>query len=245
MAQIEPLVAEKATTEPSTPGAETTLALNEEASSSGSSTVRWLAYIARVKASVFASKALVNLSLKAGPARYFAFTSDLGEAFRPRLPLALVNASYGISVAYIFGAIGEAGVVAQREGKSSREIKETVAAEATFQFLASLLLPFLVIHTTVHKSAHFLKARSVHLTHPAVARWAPTGLGLCIIPALPPCIDVPCEHAVEAFFNRFVKHEETVNSGDFRRMRQESQKLPYAMTKAAELYKAKDLWSQE
>ena len=45
-----------------------------------------LAYAARVKAIALKSKALSSFSFKAGPMRYFAFTSDFGEAFRPAVP---------------------------------------------------------------------------------------------------------------------------------------------------------------
>lgn len=181
--------------------------------------MRWLAYLARVKA--IAARA-GTISLKVGPARYFAFTSDVGEAFRPAVPKWLVNSSYGISVAYIGGAIIEAGYAAKRDGKPPRAVVETVAEEATFQFLASLLLPFLFIHTAVHKSAVVLKSRSVHLTRPMLARWGPSAVGLACIPLLPTLVDKPCEYAVETFFHRYVHQDQSWAAGDFNRYHQES-----------------------
>ncbi|CAE8693995.1 unnamed protein product, partial [Polarella glacialis] len=116
--------------------------------------LRWLAYTGRIK--VIAS----SVSLKVGSARYLAFTSDVGEAFRPTVPGWLVNASYGLSVAYIGGTIAEVGLKANWEGRPRTEIQALIAQEAVFQGLASLALPFLLIHTSVHRTAVVLKRRS-------------------------------------------------------------------------------------
>ena len=45
----------------------------------------------------------------AGASRYLAFTSDFGEAVRPVVPPAVVNASYGIAGAYIVGDVAYNG----------------------------------------------------------------------------------------------------------------------------------------
>jgi fission process protein 1 len=53
------------------------------------SKLRYLAYAARVRTALFAAT------------RYLAFTSDVGEAFRPVTSKYFVRATYGISWAYV------------------------------------------------------------------------------------------------------------------------------------------------
>lgn len=161
--------------------------------------VRYLAYASRVKA------ISAQLSFKTGALRYLAFTSDFGEAFRPTVPSWLVNASYGVSVGYIGCSVAEAGYVARKADKSWDEVKVDMAQEAVFQGLASLFIPFMIIHSVVHRTAHYLKNHSVQLTRPMVAKWAPSGVGLACVPLMPVAVDHPCEQAVEYVFDHYVR----------------------------------------
>ena len=62
------------------------------------------------------------------------------------------------------------------------------AQTATFQLLASILAPFVVIHTSVDLAKKALKAAPA-----ALARHGPTVVGLACIPLLP-LVDHPIEH---------------------------------------------------
>eukprot|EP00811_Abedinium_folium_P035824 NODE_8586_length_1484_cov_3.745763.p1 GENE.NODE_8586_length_1484_cov_3.745763~~NODE_8586_length_1484_cov_3.745763.p1 ORF type:complete len:246 (+),score=88.20 NODE_8586_length_1484_cov_3.745763:106-843(+) len=164
-------------------------------------TFRVLAYTARVNA--IAARSALTTFASSGALRYLAFTSDFGEAFRPAVPPGLVNAAYGLSVAYIVGAIVESGYEVRK--RPWPIITETVAHETSFQLVASLLVPFLFIHTAVHKTASILKARGVHKTRPLVAKWGPSAVGLVCVPVMPLCVDKPCEYVVDEFFDKAVK----------------------------------------
>ncbi|KAF9026579.1 hypothetical protein BGZ52_006470 [Haplosporangium bisporale] len=138
---------------------------------------RYLAYLARYKTLFMASS------------RYLAYSSDVGEAFRPVAGLRFVNAMYGVSFAYV-------GFDAKLAGASNNEIGMTVAKRGIFQGLASLVMPAITIHTVVHQSGRLFKnAASVTLR-----RWGPTAIGLAVVPALPYMFDHPIETMVDRVF---------------------------------------------
>ena len=68
---------------------------------------------------------------------------------------------------------------------------------ATFQGIASLALPMVVIHQAVH-AAQYATRRMGRFT-----RWGPTIAGLALIPALPYAIDEPAEHVIDSAFDKF------------------------------------------
>ena len=95
---------------------------------------RYLAYLGRIR------------NLAAAGSRYLAFTSDVGEAVRPVVPPAIVNASYAISFAYVgFDVAMHTAREIDHGGNGTR----TVVERSLFQGLASLLLPAVTIHTVV------------------------------------------------------------------------------------------------
>ena len=138
---------------------------------------------------------------KAG-SRYIAYSSDVGEAFRPLVTPNFVRASYGIALTYIAVDIGLA-VYGEHERSLEKEDYNNRVARAgvetlTFQMFASLIVPSLIIHTAVHQAQNAAKKGSGNL-----ARYGPTALGLAIIPTLPFTIDSPIEHFIEEGFEMF------------------------------------------
>jgi len=131
--------------------------------------------------------------------RYIAYSSDVGEAFRPVWKQRSVKAAYGVAFAYVAADVGYNVYTTHNETNGDRKKTVRKGIETlTFQALASLALPSLIIHTAVHQSHKiFHKSASV-----ALKKWGPVAVGLAIIPALPFTIDEPCEHACEAGFER-------------------------------------------
>jgi len=145
---------------------------------------RYFAYLARVR------------TLFVTGSRYLAYSSDVGESLRPVLPPWMVNACYGVAFTYVGCDTGYVGWKAHQQGKQNSEIGRAVTLEFTFQVLASLLMPTVIIHTAVHQSQKLLKNnRSAVL-----ARWGPCLIGLALIPAMP-YLDHPVERAIESGFN--------------------------------------------
>ena len=137
---------------------------------------------------------------KAG-SRYIAYSSDVGEAFRPLVTPNFVRASYGVAIAYIatdvgLAIYGEHNRSLEKEDYNNRVGRAGVET-ATFQLFASLLVPSLIIHTAVHQAQNAAKKGSGNL-----ARYGPTALGLAIIPTLPFTIDSPIEYCIEEAFEK-------------------------------------------
>ncbi|KAK2825729.1 hypothetical protein FQN49_007425, partial [Arthroderma sp. PD_2] len=83
----------------------------------------------------------------------------------------------------------------------SEDYRSVMAERAVFQSLASMGLPALTIHSVVRYSGRAMKnMKSVFLR-----TWAPIGLGLAVVPALPYLFDKPVEEGVQwAFHNGFL-----------------------------------------
>lgn len=141
-----------------------------------------------VKMATVGRAALMNV-------RYTAYASDVGEAFRPIVPRWAVNATYGLAIAYITGDIG---YTAYKEAQKPEPNVPRAAAHATlFQLSASLVLPAVMIHQTVHVAGTMFK-RAGRFT-----KWGPTVTGLALIPFLPTLLDEPCEHAIDWAFEKY------------------------------------------
>ena len=103
---------------------------------------RYAAFGLRMK-QLFAVKTKI-LGVKAkkaalAKARYTAYSSDVGEAFRPVVPEWAVKGTYGLAVAYICGDIG---MTTYKESlKPDGNTARTFVHATIFQGVASLALP--------------------------------------------------------------------------------------------------------
>ncbi|TCD71368.1 hypothetical protein EIP91_011139 [Steccherinum ochraceum] len=167
--------------------------LADKDADSTDSDIRYMAYGARLRT-----------ALRAGQ-RYIAYTSDVGEAFRPVVPPAVVTAAYGISWLYLAGDVGYETYKAQRRGptpEEARHFSETTrlgmiaSKRAIFQSIASMALPAFTIHTAVKQA----KKAFVNAKNPRVKSWGPTLTGLAIVPVLPFLFDKPVEHVTDFAF---------------------------------------------
>ncbi|KAK7470941.1 hypothetical protein VKT23_002356 [Stygiomarasmius scandens] len=156
--------------------------------------VRYMAYGARLRTALRAST------------RYIAYTSDVGEAFRPVVPPWVVTAAYGVSWLYLTADVGYESYKAHRRGPTALEaanfseptrIALTAVQRATFQSIASMALPAFTIHTAVRQA----KKAFVNVKNPRLKAWGPTMTGLAIVPILPYLFDHPVEHVTDRAFD--------------------------------------------
>lgn len=144
--------------------------------------------------------------------RYLAFTSDFGEALRPVVHKRIVTATYGVAFAYCFADVAWEAYKTNdchtnpdskyRKGDDGKKymdmtVTQCVVERSTFQAFASLALPALIIHQTVH----FAKVGFQKLGR--FTKWGPSIVGLSIIPLLPVYLDEPVEHAIEYGFHHY------------------------------------------
>ena len=179
------------------------------------STLRYAAYARRLRTIMVSAQ------------RYVAYTSDIGESFRPIAHPWLVRGAYGISWAYLIGDVSHEGYKAyvrnqkvlhpqngpdrsapasttgskfQAPGRVAPvdDYRAVMAERAVFQSIASMGLPAFTIHTIVRYSGQALK----NAKNQRIRTWGPIGLGLAAVPALPFLFDKPVEQATEWMFHK-------------------------------------------
>jgi fission process protein 1 len=110
-----------------------------------------------------------------GASRYLAYTSDVGEAFRPVVPVRIVRAAYAISWAYVGTDVAIEGYKEYQNGGTQTEVLRTVISRGIFQSMASMILPAITIHSTVHLSDGVFKRVG------KFQKWGPTVAGISFI----------------------------------------------------------------
>ncbi len=140
---------------------------------------RYLAYLARFKTLI----------------RYLAYTSDVGEAFRPIAHPRVVTGAYAISWGYVLFDCANEGYKQKKHGHDNNHIIRAVTERALFQSIASMALPAFTIHTTVNIFKSVLK-------NGRYQRWGPTIAGLGVVPFLPFMFDYPVEHGLQFAFSK-------------------------------------------
>lgn len=205
-----------------------TMTFTEEDDTSTDSALRYTAYANRLRTILQASH------------RYVAYTSDIGESFRPVAHPKLVTFCYGISWSYLFGDVAfetwrakmrqegtyrpglkpwdpkpECNTLA-RDEYNNLDWKILGIKRALFQSVASMGLPAFTIHSTVRYSSLLFK----NSTNKRLKAFGPVALGLGVVPFLPYMFDEPVEEAFDwAFSNMFSTVQEqksaSRNSGRF------------------------------
>lgn len=163
--------------------------------------------------------------------RYVAYTSDIGESFRPVAHPRLVRAAYGISWLYILGDVSHEGYRAywqnqrilnpQLELSSHQEKITGLPATQTQLIKPGVVTPLEDWRTVMVQRGIFqsiasmgLPAFTIHsvvrysgravkdVKNATIRTWAPIGLGLAVVPFLPTLFDEPVEKAVEWVFHK-------------------------------------------
>lgn len=156
------------------------------------SSIRYAGYAARFRTILLAAQ------------RYVAYTSDIGESFRPVAHPNLVRFAYGISWSYIAGDVSYEGYKTHIRNKEKENVPAidsypaVMAQRAVFQSLASMALPAFTIHSVVRYSGRALKG----VKNVRIRTWGPIGLGLAAVPFLPYAFDKPIEHGTEYVFHK-------------------------------------------
>jgi fission process protein 1 len=183
------------------------------------SNVRYAAYAARFRTILLSAH------------RYVAYTSDIGESFRPVAHPKMVRAAYGISWAYILGDVGYEGYKAywynQRVVNPAVELSDqakriTGLSDAPVGAVAPGTVPALqdwrvvmlqrgifqsiasmgLPAFTIHSVVRYSGRALKDTKNKMVRTWGPIGLGLAVVPFLPTLFDKPVENAVEFVFHK-------------------------------------------
>lgn len=122
--------------------------------------------------------------------RYLAFTSDFGEALRPIVAKGVVTSTYLIAGGYCVTDVAwEAYKLKQRGYRTIDQkpmsMSQLIVERSTFQAIASVAVPFALIHTTVNVSHRIFQKLG------RFNRYGPSLCGLALIPLLPMYLDKP------------------------------------------------------
>ncbi|KAI0116902.1 mitochondrial 18 KDa protein-domain-containing protein [Daldinia grandis] len=163
--------------------------------------------------------------------RYVAYTSDIGESFRPVAHPWLVRSAYGISWAYILGDVSYEGykaywqkqrtlnpqIVLSEKQQKATGLSITAPADAKPGVVSPLedyrtvmvqrgifqsLASMGLPAFTIHSVVRYSGRALKDAKNKTVRVWGPIGLGLAIVPFLPTLFDKPVENAVEWMFHK-------------------------------------------
>jgi len=162
--------------------------------------------------------------------RYVAYTSDIGESFRPIAHPIIVRSAYGISWAYILGDVSHEGWKAYKrnqklvapqgdehfDGRQKEPMGklETAVPRQPVQIPAiedykAVMVQRAVFQSiasmglpafTIHSIVRYSGRALKNAANTTIRTWGPIGLGLAAVPALPYLFDKPVEEAVEWTF---------------------------------------------
>lgn len=181
--------------------------------------LRYAAYANRLRTILLASH------------RYVAYTSDIGESFRPVAHPYMVKAGYAVSWLYILGDVGYASwmVKLKLEGRYTPGLKpwnfpfpesNPVAAQAFTQQHGNRLVDtdwrlaalkrglFQSIASmglpafTIHSAVRYSSILFKNSSISALKTYGPVGIGLGIVPLLPYVFDEPVEHVIDWVFEK-------------------------------------------
>jgi mitochondrial fission process protein 1 len=161
-----------------------------------------------------------------------AYTSDIGESFRPVAHPWLVRGAYGISWIYIGGDVGYEGYKAYWHNQRilNPQLELTPRQEKITGMAASgesaavkpgVVSPLEDYRTvmiqrglfqsiasmglpafTIHSVVRYSGRAMKNVKNTTVRTWGPIGLGLAVVPLLPTLFDKPVENAVEYVFHK-------------------------------------------
>ncbi|KAI1341588.1 mitochondrial 18 KDa protein-domain-containing protein [Xylariaceae sp. FL0016] len=184
------------------------------------SNVRYAAYANRLRTIMLSAQ------------RYVAYTSDIGESFRPVAHPWLIRGAYGVSWAYIAGDVSYEGYKAywqnQRTLNPQAELSEkaqkatglpstpapadaqpgTVAPLEDYRTVMVQRGIFQSLASmglpafTIHSVVRYSGRAMKDVKNKTVRTWGPIGLGLAVVPFLPSLFDQPVENAVEWIFHK-------------------------------------------
>ncbi|CAI6090956.1 hypothetical protein V2G26_015280 [Clonostachys chloroleuca] len=183
------------------------------------SNVRYAAYATRIRTIMLSAH------------RYVAYTSDIGESFRPVAHKNLVRGAYGISWIYILGDVSHEGyraywsnqrtlnpalqLTADQQKWSGLEAAVASPGQAgtvsPLEDWRTVMVQRGIFQSvasmglpafTIHSVVRYSGRAMKDLKNKTLRTWGPIGLGLAVVPFLPRMFDEPVENAVEWIFHK-------------------------------------------
>ncbi|KAF3922793.1 hypothetical protein AA313_de0206184 [Arthrobotrys entomopaga] len=199
-----------------------------EAPQSTDTSVRYAAYASRLRTILLSAH------------RYVAYTSDIGESFRPVAHPILVRSAYGISWLYLTGDVAHESYKAYlrnqeflhqpppslkpnspesfASGKPAGSptkvpLKDDYRVISVQRAIFQSVASMLFPAVTIHSVVRYSGIAMKNVKNVRLRTWGPIGLGLAVVPALPFIFDHPVEHAVDWVFEKGIEAYENKKPG--------------------------------
>ncbi|TMW60856.1 hypothetical protein Poli38472_000898 [Pythium oligandrum] len=149
--------------------------------------------------------------------RYLGYSNELGESFRPIVP-RLVVPSYVVAFGYVLGdtydKATKASQVADKQelpsGKLTALVANATVDTLLWQTMASVVIPGFTINRVVALSSTI--AQKTLQQSPVLRRWAPTAIGLGVIPLIihpiDHFVDFLMDNTTRKWSSSFLSHDE-------------------------------------
>ncbi|CAG7564051.1 unnamed protein product [Fusarium equiseti] len=163
--------------------------------------------------------------------RYVAYTSEIGESFRPVAHPGLVRGAYAVSWLYLIGDVSYEGyksywhnqrilnpklqLTPHQEKVTGLPAVETRAIQpgtvAPLEDWRTVMVQRGIFQSiasmglpayTIHTVVRYSGRAMKNMKNKTIRTWGPVGLGLAVVPFLPAMFDEPVENAVEWAFHK-------------------------------------------
>ncbi|BFG03017.1 mitochondrial fission process protein 1 [Drosophila madeirensis] len=132
--------------------------------------------------------------------RYMGYSNEIGEAFRPLVPKSIVAASYGMAIGYVCTDTFDKSLRLQMAGASNRDVGILAGDVFSWQMMASVIIPGLVINRITWASRLMLSKAPG-----AIAKTVPTLIGLASIPLIIHPIDSLVDRLMDETYRKKVR----------------------------------------
>ena len=124
----------------------------------------------------------------------------MGESLRPIVSRWAVILAYAVSWAYVTVDVFARTMVELTSGrKPASHALRVMTFFSLFHSVVTMLIPAALIHSVVHHSQHVLQ-HAASLMPRLLSLWAPTAIGIAVIPLLP-IFDAPMEKVLDHGFD--------------------------------------------
>ncbi|CAH2268851.1 mitochondrial fission process protein 1 [Pararge aegeria] len=115
--------------------------------------------------------------------RFIGYSNEVGESFRPVVPVKVVRATYGVAFAYVLADTVDKSWKMFSKGGGPKKVFVETGDALVWQTLASVAIPGLVINRICHYTQKYL-AKKVPKIAPAPRKIAAVAVGLASIPLI-------------------------------------------------------------
>lgn len=132
--------------------------------------------------------------------RYMGYSNEIGEAFRPLVSKSLVAASYGMAIGYVCTDTFDKALRLRMNGAPNREVLVKGGDVFSWQMLASVTIPGLVINRITWATRLAMRRAPV-----VFLKTVPTLVGLASIPLIVHPIDNLVDRVMDATYRKHIR----------------------------------------